>query len=205
MKKIFILLVVLIGISQALMAQGDKSQKVWNEDFKSVNDTAYVKSIAENGDATMLLEIDMPASKLYRYSREWFATKYTSYKESVQLEDKDNGKLIINCKYPVYFKGQYKNDPITMDGVETFKLTCDFKDGRFRIKATEYVVQYKIYLDKFPRDMQMSNSPLTNNYIQAKDASGKPELYELDYRSVLSGMIASMKKYITSADKDDDF
>ena len=106
MKKIFILLVVLIGISQALMAQSVKSPKVWNEDFKSVNDTAYVKSIAENGDATMLLEIDMPASKLYRYCREWFATKYTSYKESVQLEDKDNGKLIINCKYPLYFKGQ---------------------------------------------------------------------------------------------------
>lgn len=35
MKKIFILLVVLIGISQALMAQGAKTQKVWNEDFKS--------------------------------------------------------------------------------------------------------------------------------------------------------------------------
>lgn len=142
MKKIFILLVVLIGISQALMAQGAKTQKVWNEDFKSINDTAYVKSIAENGDATMLLEIDMPASKLYRYCREWFATKYTSYKESMQLEDKDNGKLIVNCKYPIYFKGQFNNDPITMDGVETFKLTCDFKDGRFRIKATEYMVQY---------------------------------------------------------------
>lgn len=192
-------------MSLVTMAQGSSTKKEWNEDFKSVGDTAYVQNIAENGDATMLVEIDMPADKLYRFCREWFATKYASYKESVQLEDKDNGKLIVNCKYPIYFKGVFNNGPITMDGVQDFKLTCDFKDGRFRVKATEYNVRYLLFLDKFPRDMQRGKSPLSNDYAQAKEASGKPATYEFEYRLVLSGMISSMKDYISKAEKDDDF
>ena len=194
-----ILALVCVGMN----AQGVQSE--WKEDFLAAKNTAYVKDIEENGDATMMVEIDLPADKLYRFCREWFATKYSSYKQAAQLEDKENGKLIVNCNYPLEIDGSFDGSPITMNGTCTFKATCDFREGRFRVKATEYMAQYGVIMQNFPLSMQRGGIKLTNTYPQAKEASGVPAKFELQYRQLLSGIVASMKAYIEKAAKDDDF
>ena len=202
MKKTVIMMIL------ALVCVGMNAQEVqseWKEDFLAAKNTAYVKDIEENGDATMMVEIDLPADKLYRFCREWFATKYSSYKQAAQLEDKENGKLIVNCNYPLEIDGFFNDSPITMNGTCTFKATCDFREGRYRVKATEYMAQYGVIMQNYPLSMQRRNIKLTNTYPQAKDASGVPAKFELQYRQMLSGIVASMKAYIEKAAKDDDF
>ena len=202
MKKTVIIMILAL-VCVGMNAQGVQSE--WKEDFLAAKNTAYVKDIEENGDATMMVEIDLPADKLYRFCREWFATKYSSYKQAAQLEDKENGKLIVNCNYPLEIDGSFDGSPITMSGTCTFKATCDFREGRFRVKATEYMAQYGVIMQNFPLSMQRGGIKLTNTYPQAKDASGVPAKFELQYRQLLSGIVASMKAYIEKAAKDDDF
>lgn len=173
--------------------------------FRYVSDSTYVKELQDNGDATMLAEIDLPAEKLYRYCREWFASISKNHKITVDFEDKENKRFIANCIFPITYKGKFKDDVISMEGTESFKLTCDFKDGRFRVKASGYVCDTKDYFDSFPRSMQRSKMSIKKDLQEAMVFSGTPDAYRHDYKMLLSGMVIYMKEYIVKAAKDEDF
>lgn len=65
----------------------------------------------------------------YNNAQDWIVKSSSSYKSSVQFEDKEQGKIIVKSgtKYP------YEKE-VNVDSFLTFDMTIELKEGRFRIK-----------------------------------------------------------------------
>jgi hypothetical protein len=116
----------------------------------------------------------LSAGQLFDKSLQWANGFYKNPKNVIRTSDKSNGKLVC--------KGRYRmNNPPNKKGVVTsagdamYKLTINFKDGRYKYEITEF---NWMKTSAFPAERwfdtdSQSYSPVYNSYLQQTDQKAK--------------------------------
>ena len=86
---------------------------------------------------TEVLNIDTSITKqeLYSRAREWFAKTYNSSQSVIQMDDKENGKIVGKALTQVYHKAMGSNFP---SGHINYTISIYLKDGRFKYEITNF-------------------------------------------------------------------
>lgn len=83
-----------------------------------------------------VVKVDSSTSKqeLYSRGREWFAKAYNSSNNVLQMDDKDNGKLVGKALIKVYHKflGEHPS------GYINYTIALYLKDGRYKYEITNF-------------------------------------------------------------------
>lgn len=77
----------------------------------------------------------LKSSELYSMGREWFAKTYKSSTNVMQMEDKENGKLIGKALMLVYHKAMGINYE---SGYINYTISLYVKDGRYKYEITDF-------------------------------------------------------------------
>jgi len=122
MKKI--LLLMLLTLTCSLYGQSEKEGLPINDETGKISFEEVVEIEGSNKD------------ELYDRGREWFITKYVSAEDVLQLEDKENGKLIGKAISSIPYKsmGANANMPIR------YTIKIYFKEGRYKVVITDYLL-----------------------------------------------------------------
>lgn len=87
---------------------------------------------------TEIVELPFEINKDLLYSKgvEWFATTYNSAQNVLQMQDKENGKLIGRALFDVYHKGL----GMTFEsGYINYTISIFFKDNRYKYEITDFI------------------------------------------------------------------
>lgn len=86
---------------------------------------------------TDVVNVDTSISKqeLYSRAREWFAKAYNSSQSVIQMDDKENGKIVGKALTQVYHKSLGSNYP---SGHINYTISIYLKDGRYKYEVTNF-------------------------------------------------------------------
>lgn len=86
---------------------------------------------------TEVIRVDSSVTKdiLYSKAREWFAIAFKSSNDVVQLEDKENGKIIGKAIMNVYYKSMGREYPSKI----RYSIAIQVKDGRYKYEITDFI------------------------------------------------------------------
>lgn len=87
---------------------------------------------------TEVVILDSSTSKLELYSRvrEWFAKTYNSAMNVIQMDDKENGKIIGKALMKVYFKTIFNSN--YSGGNINYTISIYVKDGKYKYEITDF-------------------------------------------------------------------
>jgi hypothetical protein len=74
-------------------------------------------------------------NELFLRAREWFAKTYKSSMNVIQMEDKENGKIVGKASMQVYHKLGGSNYP---SGYINYTIFVYIKDGRYKYEITDF-------------------------------------------------------------------
>jgi hypothetical protein len=83
----------------------------------------------------IMVDSSVTKNELFSRAREWFAKTYNSSTDVVQMEDKENGKLVGKALTQVYHKAMGSNYP---SGHINYTISLYFKDGRYKYEITNF-------------------------------------------------------------------
>jgi hypothetical protein len=134
---------------------------------------SQIKDTAITFSKVMTVDSSLKSAELYARARAWFAVTYRSGKDVIQLEDKENGKLIG--------KGAIKYTSRVFVGSEGTKgwiyytITIQIKDGRYKYELTDFIHEGNPYnsggqfsfdlitsSEECPREFRMTNKSWRN-------------------------------------------
>lgn len=95
-----------------------------------------IDSITGKITYTEVVKIDsMNKQELYSKAREWVAKKCNDSKDVIQMDDKENGKIIIKALFTVYIKSLGYN----LDyGQIHYTFSIFLKDGRYKYEINDF-------------------------------------------------------------------
>jgi hypothetical protein len=109
--------------------------------FSIINLSAQVSlpidSITQRITYTEIIKLDSTYTKdqLYSIIREWTSKSFKSSQDVIQMDDKENGKLIIKALFPTYYKLLGMN---AWQGDIYFTFSIYIKDGRYKYEVTNF-------------------------------------------------------------------
>jgi hypothetical protein len=87
-------------------------------------------------DYNEVIQVDsVPKEELYSRALEWFAETYKASKSVIQMEDKENGKIVGKALMKVYHRSLGTDYP---SGHINYTLSIQFKDGRYRYSFHDF-------------------------------------------------------------------
>ena len=208
MKRIFIIAICVIawvnGFAQAndSIPQTVEMCKVNNGKVVSMFN---LKIEETTGDASYVIEYDDKAEVLWKWCRMWLAENVKQYNQIKQIEDKAEGMLMVNFTMPLKVEGIMMDKQARWIGSQTWKMTIQCKEGRLRVKLTEYKTDWTLdvmsskfgWMKMHTREGYDFNSNLSNI---GWENLAKP------YRNAIENTIFSLSRYIKKmAENDDDF
>lgn len=147
----------------------------------------------------------MSKDSLFNNAKNWAVNTFYDYKEVLQYEDKDAGKLIIKGIY----KPEVQQNVLNKE-YETFwfTITFDFRDGKYRYKVgnflsnvTSVVNDKSITKNMTPKDREIKSEELFEegkpNSISL--ANTQIDFYNMEYEYITS-LIRKLKVAITISD-----
>lgn len=167
--------------------------------------------IDENGGFSQVVETNLTAKQEYAYARDYWVARINNYQKAVQVEDAENGKLVIgiNRRF-LTTSDKLMKKPIDYDGIEKFNITIDCKDKRFRIRVDAVRYTYDNFMTMtsnggnvqqrmkvFSRD----NEEYRLILAQMTDAKA----FKSERQEYFSKLIADLKSFMEKQAKDDDF
>ena len=87
-------------------------------------------------DVVVIDSITEP-TKLFSIAREWFAKSYNSSNHVIQMEDKENGKLIGRATIPVTYTGSFNTH--WEGGYIDYTIALYFKQGRYKYEISDFI------------------------------------------------------------------
>lgn len=152
-----------------------------------------------------VITCSMPKDLLYNNAKNWAVNTFYDFKDVLQYEDKEAGKLIIKGTY----KPELKQNVLNKES-ETFRFTIifDFKDNKYRYKVgnfisnvTSVVNNKAIIKDVTPRDRATEIKKLfaedKPNSISL--ANTEVDFYNMEY-DYITKLIEKFKTAITLSD-----
>jgi hypothetical protein len=137
--------------------------------------------VAANGDIEFseVIEISNTKNILYANAKEWVAKTFGDYKEVIQFEDANDGKLIMKGKSDVSSESSGSNKSLS------FTITIECKDKKYRYRINDILVHQTIMFAGTPIH-PVPSSPL--QHLESKKS------FEKEKESLLSKDVSRMKK-----------
>lgn len=174
------------------------------QDKKCALETLTTDTIT--GDATIVISYDDNERFLYKTCRLWLAENVKNYTNIKQLEDPQECQLVVNFALPLdesvddspNFISRYK-------GIQSWKLNIKCKEGRFRIKLSEYNADVDMfgYSKQMKAEVGHFRQQRTDYAFFRKRMS--PAYFDAQYTKALTHIATSLSQYIEKAHEDDDF
>ena len=86
---------------------------------------------------------DIPTVKKMGNAKSWIAKTFGDYDEVLQLEDKENQRIIIKGGTPVIHEYDASIHSNTAENY-TFTMTMDFKEDRYRIRFEDITIMHNL-------------------------------------------------------------
>ncbi len=118
---------------------------------------------------------------MYKKAKKWFISTYKSAKDVIQLDDQEGGEITGKGNFKVNY---YSREPYISHTISVY-----VKDGRYKYSITQLA-----YSDNQNEKFSIENFP--NSWF------GKKKLY-LKVDEEIKAVILSLKKYMSSTDKDE--
>lgn len=164
-----------------------------------------------NGGFTQVITTNANAKQEYAYIRSYFAGKTSNYKYAVQVEDAENGKIILkaNKNFRVT-SDKLMGRPIDYDGIEKFDITIDCKDKRFRLKIDAVRYSYNGYIIMASNGGNIKQrekifSHENEDYYLTIQQINNIENFNEKRSEYFNKLIADLKAFIEQQKKEDDF
>lgn len=120
---------------------------------------------------------DTPAPELYSRAQLWMAKTFVSGKDVTQLNDKENGTVLLKGNTMVHFGMGY-----TRIG---FTLLLEIKDGRYRYTLSDFKV------------LSRGDMPWNNDLSEFLKSDGSPKMgfkkFPQGFMDEFNGILASLK------------
>lgn len=130
-KRILAILCLCIGIAIPCIGQ--------TKIEKAECDTA-------NYNLTMVLSCPQTKDILYRATKEWLATHIKNFQQKLQYDDKETGTIKFrNSSYIHATKSFPQRPTIDMTGDIDYMVTITIKDGKYRVKTEDAMVNWSEY------------------------------------------------------------
>ena len=81
------------------------------------------------------VDSSISSNELYSRGREWFAKAYKSSTDVIQMDDKENGKIVGKALIQVYHKALGSN---FRSGYINYTISLYLKDGRYKYEITNF-------------------------------------------------------------------
>lgn len=138
-------------------------------------------------------ETNLSKDILFANARNWLSNNFNNYKENIQIDDKDEGKLVFNANHLISFN----DTSVSWQNKLTFKIIIDIKDYKYRITINNFNSELnrtgigilKGKLNRFDVYTPLSRKEDINK-LKGTEAtvaySAQIKLYNLEYEYVLS-------------------
>lgn len=116
----------------------------------------YLFPLNGNGkeEFSEVVNVDIVKNTLYSNAQEWIARTFIDYKSVIQLEDKENGKLILKGFSPINFS----TPSVSEDMSYTIAIEC--KNNRYRYTISDITIHSMVESDYYGT---ISSSEYTHN------------------------------------------
>lgn len=155
------------------------------------------------GDVSYVMYVeDAKAGELWSLCRMWLAENVKEYNRTKQIEDKQEGRLVVNFNAPVEVRAKDGKFDTRWLGIQTWKMTIQCKDERFRVKMTEYTSQWNaqfLQIDKWSRPLPQINKSYGESAMRMGD-----EIFIKQYRNTVADVIILLGEYLKKASEEDD-
>lgn len=183
--------VTLLSISAGFSQKETPNLPIDSTTFKiTYSEVVYVDSLVNK-------------QELYSRAREWFAKAYKSSTNVIQMEDKENGKIVGKALLEVYHKALGSNYP---GGYINYTISIYVKDGRYKYEITDFYHSGASYsggripdygvcekmINTTDKTFGMSNQKNYNQYLYQMDNHIKELITDL--KSAMSKKEANSKK-----------
>ena len=158
----------------------------------------------EGGDVSYVIYMDgAKAGELWSWCRMWLAENVEEYNRIKQIEDRSEGRLVVNFTSPINLRAKSMGYDTKWMGSQTWKMTIQCKDERFRVKMTEYTsmwIAQALILGEWSEELLQFNE----SKKEAAERMGEP--FEKLYKEVIASVIKSQGEYLKKmSEEDDDF
>jgi len=169
--KSVIILTILIAVF-TFIQDGFSQGNIYKEEVVYVNDSLTTQNT------------------LFAKANEWFAVKFNSANDVIQMIDKEAGKIVG--------KG-YMTVPLRAYGVISFTFIFECKDGRYKYSISDVVHRYTDTQKVWGGDILLDNSPAIPLLLfksQWKKA-------QIGSESAINALIKSLKDYMEKANENE--
>lgn len=145
--------------------------------------------------------------ELFSRTREWFAKTYKSSTNVIQMEDKENGKIVGKALMQVYHKGLFSE--LYESGYINYTISIYIKDGRYKYEITDFYHKGQYIGGKY--NGRIPDYGVCENMINTKDKTMGISnqkfynyyLYQIDTN--IKNLIIDLKTTISSKNKKDEW
>lgn len=193
MKKLFVFSVITLFSLTSLFGQNGMP----NLPIDSVSGKITYKEV---------VFVDSLSNKqeLFSRAREWFAKAYKSSTSVIQMEDKENGKIVGKALIPIF----YKYMGMQPGGNINYTISIYVKDGRYKYEITDF----------YHTGINIGNYPIPDGGACERLITEKKGMYGMSYnktyelylfqtddniKSLISELKTAMKTKATNVKKDD--
>jgi len=135
------------------------------------------------------------APDLYDRAYNWGKGTYKNYAEKLRVQDKENGRIEIFGRFPIYAHDKKGNITTSKAGVIQYTLGIDIKEGRYRCKLSKINLRSASYV-------------AAEKWLDAFDQNAANNAYKLiDLDAHILELLAGLNKALQTSPKasDDDW
>lgn len=135
------------------------------------------------------------AADLYDRAFSWVKGHYKNYAEKLRVQDKENGRMEIFGRFPIFAHDKKGNITTSRVGLIQYTLGIDFKEGKYRYNLSKFNLKSGSYV-------------AAEKWLDASDENAANNAYKLiDLDAHILQTLAGLDKAMKTAPKggDDDW
>lgn len=188
------------------------AQSLIGLDYNNYNTTTSTE-LDYSTDTEYIINNSLSKSAMWINLKKWISSTFNSYKCVVDLEDKENGVIII--KWQAGMPEHYSSDLLTTIAEGTLQI--DVRENKYRIRKSDEYISVKVNridarnmstyrLESSLRELNEIKGVFKSGKIHYKDLKdedfpSKAQLMYYDYLEIVNGkLIYSLKKQMAYTD-----
>lgn len=113
---------------------------------------------------TQTLEVPISKEKLFANAQQWIVTTFKDYRAAVQVEDKENGKLIVTGTTRLPYI--YMDDILIIKEDVDYTFTIECKDNKYRYTVSNIEFQEIVNFGKPERNSPLAHVEVLEKYTK---------------------------------------
>lgn len=153
-------------------------------------------------------ETTLSKESLFTNARNWLSNNFNDYKDNIQIDDKEEGKLVFNANHLI----SVKSTSVLWQNKLFYKIIIDVKDNKYRITINDFKSEQTgigVGLLKGDFNMFDTYTPLTRldyiNSLKGTEATGAYSTQIKIYNNEYEHISAVLKSFLNNIELIDDF